>query len=359
MYDKQYLSKYKYFKKVLEEKDLSYVLDPLTGLVSRLYILEFVKSLIEENCPFSFGMIDLDNFKEINDSYGHSTGDEVLSAVSTNLINYLSDYGVAGRYGGDELVFVDFRDLEYDQKKQFLNILYEEGQVLKINYKLKHYSPFVTGTIGMATFPDDAKDYDELFSLIDKTLYRGKSKGRNCYIIYVESKHKNIKIVELRKHSIYETIRNMTEGIEKGVGMRAKLKAAFEAIREDMHLTGLYYLDKEGIMRDVENDQVFGIVPDIYEIIGDNVNACNDVDGLVNKCPISYKCLYEKEIGSLLFAHINDGERTYGYLVCAEPRVQRIWQSEDEMTLYIFGKLLGHYLKSSGADINTLIETED
>jgi len=41
------------------------------------------------------------------------------------------------------------------------------------------------------------------------------------------------------------------------------------------------------------------------------------------------------------------------------PRVQRIWQSEDEMTLYIFGKLLGHYLKSSGADINTLIETED
>ena len=110
MYSKEQLIKYPYFEKILQDRDISTVVDSLTGLISRSYIIGFIHNLIDNKIPFTLAMVDLDNFKYINDTQGHKIGDAVLSGFSSDLKRYLSDYGVAGRFGGDEFLIVNFRD---------------------------------------------------------------------------------------------------------------------------------------------------------------------------------------------------------------------------------------------------------
>ncbi|MBQ7305434.1 MAG: GGDEF domain-containing protein, partial [Clostridia bacterium] len=85
------------------------MVDSLTGLVSRKYMIGFIQHLIENGVPFTLALLDLDNFKFINDTYGHKIGDGVLAGLAGDLEKYLEDYGIAGRYGGDEFLIINFR----------------------------------------------------------------------------------------------------------------------------------------------------------------------------------------------------------------------------------------------------------
>ena len=192
MYTKEQLEKYPYFNNLFVNYDLQLLLDPLTQVIQRTYILGFIKDCIENRIPFTMAILDLDNFKAINDNYGHASGDGVLFDVAQSLSKYLGKDGLVGRYGGDEFIFVYLKTNNYQQIHSLYSTMFEEGHVLRKNVKLKNCSPFITGTIGSASYPEDAKDYNDLFSMSDKTLYRGKMKGRNCFIIYLAAKHAQI-----------------------------------------------------------------------------------------------------------------------------------------------------------------------
>lgn len=347
MYIESQLNQYDYFKDILKDKDISYLLDPLTGLVSRKHITGFVKYLLENEIPFSYGMIDLDNFKEVNDTYGHSTGDEVLVGVADRMINYLDGYGVAGRYGGDELMFVNLRDIEYDDKKQFCATLYSEngGKVLKTIYNLSKLDLYVTGTLGMATYPLDAKDYDNLFALIDKTLYRGKSKGRNCYIIYVDKLHKDIVIKNLHNNSLYQIFKNLTYNLSDGKTIHEKLRLGFEAIKDDVHLTNMYYFGDDDMLYSVIDNEPFLRAPDILSAVTDDVVSVTSLDLEKDKYPQTAKIFNETQYDTILISKITDGKETYGYLVCTEAKIQRIWQDLDYAVMYYFGHSMANYIK--------------
>lgn len=345
MYSVNQLEKYNYFKELLKQKDISYILDPLTGLVSRTYMIEFTRSLIEEGRPFTFGMIDLDNFKEVNDTYGHSLGDEVLAEVSKTLIDFLDDYGIAGRYGGDEFVFINTRDLDYDQKKKWCDQMYETETFLKKVYKLSTRELFVTGTAGMATYPSDAKSYDELFTLLDKCLYRGKSKGRNCYIIYVERLHKDIVIKSLKSNTLYDCFKNLDYNLSHSLDLKEKMRLGYEAIKNDIHVTNMYYLDENNEMISVVDNQPFLKIPDIDALVYDDVSMITSISKIAAKCWQTAEIFSKTEYDTLLIGKISDGENCYGYLVCTEPKIQRIWQDKDLAIMYYFGKMLGLSIK--------------
>lgn len=177
MYTKEHLLKYPYFEQLIKSGDISNVLDSLTGLISRQHIIGFIQSLVDSRVPFSMALLDLDNFKFINDTYGHKIGDGVLAGVSSDLQQYLGDYAVAGRYGGDEFLIVNFRDLSYDEIKVFFAGLYSDYRVLRKNILLDDYEPFITGTIGSAVFPRDAQDYASLFTQVDKRSTEAKPRA--------------------------------------------------------------------------------------------------------------------------------------------------------------------------------------
>ena len=184
MYDADSLRKYAFFDHLLEELRIEEILDPLTGVVTRGFILDFAQSLIAEGKPFTFSILDLDNFKFFNDTYGHRTGDAVLMDITKELALFTRDYAVVGRFGGDELLIVDIENREMEEKCRFFDEMYEKQHLLRKLLKVDDHELYVTGTVGCASFPEDAPDYDALFALTDKMLYQRKHRGRNCYVIY-------------------------------------------------------------------------------------------------------------------------------------------------------------------------------
>ena len=345
MYTIEYLNSFDYFRNLLQTTDINYIFDPLTGLMSRTFIIDFTKSLIENGTPFSFGMIDLDNFKEINDTYGHTAGDLTLSGVAQSLIDYLGEDGIAGRYGGDEFLFISFKALTYDEKKELCYGIYDEHLVLKREYNIGERNVRLTGTIGMASFPADAKSYDELFSLIDKTLYRGKYKGRNCYIIYVEEKHKDISIGAIRHINHYHTLKLLTDLFEGTDDFLMKIKKGFEIIRDDMSLSDMFYLNNKKELFCISSAETYGTIDNIEAIMDDEVSAFIDLKDYRESCPDLVRILLDgNSYATAIIARLNFRGKTNGYIICTISGAHRLWQENDYSTMLIFAKLISSLL---------------
>ena len=225
--------------------------------LTRIYLREGIETLIRKEInaknprPFSIIIIDVDNFKTINDMYGHLFGDHILKTIASMLKEYSADCNV-GRIGGDEFLIQDFTEQEYDAIWIKLHNLFE--RIRNFDYvgtypneeldKLKLIDFKCTITAGLVSFPKDGETYDSLFLKADKALYRGKRKGRNCYIIYVEEKHKNILInkkIEFdpsnsRETLIYEKL------ILKGLNILEGSKDINETLNEYLELYGKYII---------------------------------------------------------------------------------------------------------------------
>ncbi len=197
-------------------------IDELTGLYRRDVIVQYVDYLISENKPFSFAILDIDNFKYVNDDHGHLFGDEVLKAVARKIEIEVEGVGVVGRYGGDEFLIILENVVDYNVVWEIYHSLL--GVASKTgDDKIDELN--ITVTIGSSRFPKDATSIDGLFELGDKALYRGKMKGRNCFIIYLPEKHANINLISSRDkivssmylHSrVYNGIAN-SKSLPKGI----------------------------------------------------------------------------------------------------------------------------------------------
>ncbi|MBR3515061.1 MAG: GGDEF domain-containing protein [Lachnospiraceae bacterium] len=348
MYSEEQLKKYPYFENELKTTAKEFMLDPLTGIVSRPYILGFAKYLIENNTPFTYAMLDLDNFKFINDTYGHKAGDGVLMAVAAGLIDFMDGFGMVGRFGGDELLIINLRDLEYDEKKKFLLALYEEGVVLRKNIELATCSPFITGTLGCASYPADAKDYDSLFSIMDKVLYRGKTKGRNCYIIYVEEKHKDIEISKLRKSGINNSMQSLVRQFEMVPGLKNKLHSVLPLLMEELNITDLFYVGKDCRLRAVRDFTLEANAADIANVTNDDMFSTSVLEDISQRCPVFYNVLKRRGIETLLVVRVSMDMGTEGYLICAEPKSHRIWQENECALVYFLAKLIAYRIRIDG-----------
>lgn len=141
-------------------------IDSLTLLFNRNFFEIELKKLIIENKKFSLLLIDLDDFKEINDKYGHSEGDKVLREFSKILKSSIRDSDIPARYGGDEIVV----------------ILKNAGEdiVEKIAERIKDKSP-VSFSYGIAEFPKDGKEKEELIRKADERLYLMKRSKKSKY----------------------------------------------------------------------------------------------------------------------------------------------------------------------------------
>ncbi len=349
MYTREELEKYPYFaEKIAEAGGVEGLLDQLTGVISRGYILWFAQWLIDHHIPFTFAMLDLDNFKFINDTYGHHIGDRVLVQVAKDLADYVKDVGIVGRFGGDEFLFINLRDVTYDAIKAFLMPIFD-GVVLRKNIHLEECDPFITGTIGCATYPRNAQDYNGLFELIDKTLYRGKSKGRNCHIIYVEEKHKNIEIRKIARRGMYTTFSGMVRQFELAPGLLNKIRGVMPLLMEELQISDLYYVGKQNIMRAVRQQGVEEPVCDLYDLLrSDDMFATNNMEEVRQRCPSFYEVMTKREVETLLVVRIAMDMDTDGYLICAEPRNRRIWQEAECAILYFLAKLLAARIRIDG-----------
>lgn len=158
--------------------------DPLTSLYNKTA----TQSQIEDHLANSnmqgkhaLMMIDIDNFKAVNDQFGHMAGDEVISKISARLQKLFRTSDVVGRIGGDEfLVFL--RDISTDDL-----ILEKASAMCSIfrNTQLAGHPDYkISGSIGIAMYPSDGKTYQDLYPKVDSALYRAKKQGKDCFAFY-------------------------------------------------------------------------------------------------------------------------------------------------------------------------------
>ncbi len=170
-------------RKELEEKLLQLSqYDPLTNLYNRRTLEEFLAKDIYRashyNTPFSLCLIDVDFFKRINDTHGHSVGDEVLKKFSRLLQGSLRKYDYVGRYGGEEFILA-LPQTTLAEAKEFAENLCDE--IRDLHFQGKHHAEFrITASIGVAEFDQHSNTLEKLVQTADSAMYLAKSSGRNC-----------------------------------------------------------------------------------------------------------------------------------------------------------------------------------
>ena len=345
MYTTAQLRRYQYFDKLLDELPIEELLDPLTGIISRKYAIGFAHSLIASGTPFTFAIVDLDNFKFINDTYGHQAGDMVLTDVSAKLADYIGADGIAGRFGGDELLLIDTADITRADKERVFGAMYADAGVLRCHIAVDDHNLFVTGTTGCASFPDDAADYDDLFSKIDKTLYYGKRKGRNCFVIYDDEAHRDLDMKKLVKQGVYTNMNSVMVQLGLENGFENKLRAAMSLVREQFHIADMYYVGHSGSMHSVMDSNINEEVSDIDNAIDDEILRVNNLEEISGTSPKLYKALRKHNIGSALIIRIGLNMETDGYLICTDQRTNRLWQEDECGILYFIAKSLAAHIR--------------
>ncbi|MFN1842000.1 diguanylate cyclase [Clostridioides difficile] len=155
--------------------------DPLTQLynqrVSQNLIEEYLCSSDSKNND-TLLVIDIDDFKTVNDTFGHLEGNEVLVAVSKILLHNTHDKDIVARIGGDEFT-IFIKSLTKDLIIKITNDILNDASKIKVKDNHK-----ITLSIGIAFTDDSTKLYKDLFSNADKALYLSKADGKNCYSTY-------------------------------------------------------------------------------------------------------------------------------------------------------------------------------
>ncbi len=177
--------------------------DSLTGLVDKTDIIRIAKERIDDRRleGTTLAIVDIDFFKAINDTYGHQFGDEVIKRVADIISKEAGNEGIAGRFGGDEFLIVFYNIQREDELRAKLRSIHNMVAAAFPDKGIDDNSP-LTVSIGTATYPNDADNYDDVFMLADHCLYIAKDKGRNRYIIYTLSKHGTLESIREKRQSL-------------------------------------------------------------------------------------------------------------------------------------------------------------
>lgn len=178
--------------------------DALTGLPNRRSLTEYLKNKVQENISFGLVFIDLDNFKNVNDTMGHEYGDKVLCELTQRWNNILGKDDFIARLGGDEFALVvnDYKDKDelLDRVGIYLNVLLD-------TFHLDDEDFFISASMGISCYPEQSTDYEILLRYADTAMYDAKREGK-------------------KQISLFET--KQMESIKEDVEMESKIRRAIK-----------------------------------------------------------------------------------------------------------------------------------
>ncbi|SDK22455.1 PAS domain S-box-containing protein/diguanylate cyclase (GGDEF) domain-containing protein [Methylophilus rhizosphaerae] len=158
--------------------------DTLTGLPNRRLFFDRLDRelrMVRRNShKVAIIFLDLDRFKEVNDSQGHDQGDRLLQQAGQRLTECIDESGVVARLGGDEFVLM----LSDAHANYVEDIAQKVLGRLAESFKLEHTHAYVSASLGIAIFPDDAANKDDLMKHVDQAMYASKQKGGNCFTYF-------------------------------------------------------------------------------------------------------------------------------------------------------------------------------
>jgi len=157
------------------------LIDPLTGLNNRRFLDNYIDSEIESHKLFSLMMVDIDFFKQVNDTYGHGVGDEVIKSISEVLVNNIKGSDYAIRFGGQEFLLITFDTTKESSFKISEKIRVEFSKKV---FKTEKDNFKKTLSIGIANFPESSSSPWECIKYADVALYNAKETGRDKVVVF-------------------------------------------------------------------------------------------------------------------------------------------------------------------------------
>lgn len=246
--------------------------DFLSGLLNKRAVTSFATDILSAKPSHNVNIVilDIDNFTEINTSYGHLFGDEVIYTVAGIVKKELGTRGIAGRIsGGGFLIIIENTRDEEDLR----GIL----RAIRTNTELAFTDRFedfrLTCSMGISTYPKDSSDYDELFMQADKALYIAQQKGKNRYVIY-----------DIEKHG----------AVEKDI----ENKIAYLSSQKDT-------TEKLDFVATISENLVFGRIPDISVLL-EQIRAEFEIDDI---------CVFAGNDMSLILSCGNAVSRNSAYIL--------------------------------------------
>ncbi len=158
-------------------------LDSMTQVMNKNGITVFAEAAVASGDQTALVMLDVDNFKLINDTYGHLFGDTVIVAVADVVKKVIGEHGIIGRVGGDEFLIVIDNYVDELNLRNFLRSIRVNVNSLFLD---KVGSNRISCSMGVACSPVNSDKFRELYMIADQALYIAKEMGRNRYIIYKE-----------------------------------------------------------------------------------------------------------------------------------------------------------------------------
>ena len=297
-------------------------------------------------------MVDIDNFKTVNDSYGHQFGDKVIYAISSTLKDVVGDHGSCGRFGGDELcAFIDnvenldqLRGILRTLKARVNNIKYEEHPMLK-----------VTVSIGSASYPANGKSFDIIFKKADRALYIAKEKGRNRYVTYIDELHgemldESVDNTSVNSNTIIDKnefthflsdiskflYTNGKEGVPEAIKM---VHSAFALDRVQVYILQNNEYKCSYKYGEFLNDTIEKIdfVDDKFlELFSNDVLVMNFVYNIEFTHPIAYKTLADQNVFSAVISLIRNKDGEVIGICSYENLSYKKMFSQNEITIYTY-----------------------
>jgi diguanylate cyclase (GGDEF)-like protein len=339
-------------------------IDMMTGLLNKNAILDIAKTSVTDkkyNQVF-FIMIDLDNFKLVNDSYGHMFGDEVIKTVAMILKSNVKQHGFVGRFGGDEYFAVlhslgsegDLRAIVGSIKADIRNAFKD---------RLEGFN--ITPSIGISEYPRNGSSFDILFKKADKAVYIAKSKGRNRFIIYKEEMHGEIDLndtdgdyrqkLDMRKFmgdtNHYKIMRDgITSIMQNGT---AALDSFMNSIINGYTLTGIsLYAGKDFTLKSqwgkytnpMENADYMLSKRAVARFNEKNIFKENNVRFNNFYVPCLHNKLIDHGIEATVQCMIKNGDKLLGIMTFDVGNAMRKWNEEDINYFGIISQLVGNML---------------
>lgn len=338
--------------------------DSLTGLLNRYSIEKYIEKCINEKKFFYFCMMDLDYFKNVNDTYGHVYGDKVLKQVASFLKKIVGDDGAVGRVGGDEFIIIKKlnESPSLDEKREFCRQIRSEF-INKENDAVLYSQ--LSATISLVTYPFDGTTIKNLVGNADKALYKGKLKGRNCYIIYNEQIHGSIDVTKPYEEVAINDLVNM---VDPDIFIHDILKSLLnnssdQKLQEKIEQVACYFkVDKISIYKQKDNELKMVYKYKISEDKGDikivDIKSCfMQFDRMIFNAADIYEYKHDRydsskcmeipyEAGSIIMTCCGL-EHDFDYIMAFETyNKRRIWNNNFLMAIKIISRIIiTFYLK--------------
>ncbi len=164
-------------KKINEQLKINLNIDKLTGILNRRAFDEDIKNLGEQNGSYSLIFIDIDNFRDFNNRFGHDVGDSVLVKVGQTIQAKVRERDRVYRYGGEEIVLL-LRDCNKTNAWKMAETI--RSQISELD---NGSYPQITISLGVSSYPDDGKTINDLIVASDQALLKAKHSGKNCTVL--------------------------------------------------------------------------------------------------------------------------------------------------------------------------------